>query len=277
MDLADDSDQAATPDLEQALILAGVVGMIDPPRVQAALAIADDNSATIVQAVREGRSIFDNIRNFLRCWLSSNMGEVLTVFLGMIGASVIGFGSGDLTGGNANAHAVVLPLLATQLLWINLVTDLGPALALGKDPPVGDLMARPPRHQTERLTDGRMWRDVFAVGLVTAALTLITMDIQLPGGLIEDSQSLTTARTAGFTVPVLASLFNCVCARSDTAKCLQTFLRQPLVVGCHRAVSTVASDSGSLAMVGRRLRHRVAELATLGHLRGEGQRGAVVQ
>ena len=217
MDLADDSDQAATPDLEQALILAGVVGMIDPPRVQAALAIADDNSATIVQAVREGRSIFDNIRNFLRCWLSSNMGEVLTVFLGMIGASVIGFGSGDLTGGNANAHAVVLPLLATQLLWINLVTDLGPALALGKDPPVGDLMARPPRHQTERLTDGRMWRDVFAVGLVTAALTLITMDIQLPGGLIEDSQSLTTARTAGFTVPVLASLFNCVCARSDTA------------------------------------------------------------
>ena len=145
------------------------------------------------------------------------MGEVLTVFLGVVGVGVIGFRSGDVTGGNANAHAVVLPLLATQLLWINLVTDLGPALALGIDPPVGDLMARPPRHQTERLIDGRMWRDVFAIGLETAALTLITMDMQLPGGLIEGSQSLTTARTAGCTVLVLASLFNCVCARSDTA------------------------------------------------------------
>ena len=101
------------------------------------------------------------------------MGEVLTVFLGVVGAGVIGFRSGDVTGGNANAHAVVLPLLATQLLWINLVTDLGPALALGIDTPVGDLMARPPRHQTERLIDGRMWRDVFAIGLVTSGLCVV--------------------------------------------------------------------------------------------------------
>jgi P-type Ca2+ transporter type 2C len=177
----------------------------------AKMILADDNFATIVQAVREGRAVFDNIRKFLRYLLSSNMGEVLTVFLGVVGASVIGLNSSD-----AQTHAVVLPLLATQLLWINLVTDLGPALALGVDPPVGELMARKPRPLTERLIDNRMWRDVMTIGLVTAVLTLLTMDIYLPGGLIAGSDKLTTARTAGFTVLVLASLFNCLCARSDS-------------------------------------------------------------
>jgi P-type Ca2+ transporter type 2C len=103
------------------------------------------------------------------------------------------------------------------LLWINLVTDLGPALALGVDPPVGDLMARKPRPLTERLIDGRMWRDVFEIGLVVAVLTLLTMDMHLPGGLIAGSDDLATARTAGFNVLVFASLFNCLNARSDTA------------------------------------------------------------
>jgi P-type Ca2+ transporter type 2C len=79
------------------------------------------------------------------------------------------------------------------------------------------LMARKPRPLTERLVDGRMWRDVFEIGLVTAVLTLMTMDIYLPGGLIEGSGNLTTARTAGFTVLVVASLFNCLSARSDSA------------------------------------------------------------
>ena len=80
--------------------------------------LADDNFATIVEAVREGRGIFDDIKKFLRYLLSSNMGEVLTVFLGVVLAGVIG-----LTGGS---EAVVLPLLATQILWINLITDSGP-------------------------------------------------------------------------------------------------------------------------------------------------------
>ena len=181
----------------------------------AKMILADDNFATIVHAVREGRSVFDNIRKFLRYLLSSNMGEVLTVFLGVVGASVIGLNSVS-----SSAHAVVLPLLATQLLWINLVTDLGPALALGVDPPMSDLMARKPRPLTERLVDTRMWQSVFEMGSVTALLALLTMDIYLPGGLIEGAgnegpESLITARTAGFTVLVMASLFNCLSARSD--------------------------------------------------------------
>ena len=177
----------------------------------AKMILADDNFATIVQAVREGRGIFDNIRKFLRYLLSSNMGEVLTVFLGVVGAGILG-----LTGSDAAAgHAVVLPLLATQILWINLVTDSGPALAMGVDPSSGDVMARPPRRRDERVIDARMWSGVIQVGAVMALATLLTIDLYLPGGLIEGTHTLDNARTAGFTVLVLAQLFNCFNARSD--------------------------------------------------------------
>jgi len=176
----------------------------------ARMILADDNFSTIVEAVREGRGIFDNIRKFLRYLLSSNMGEVLTVFLGVVGAGVIG-----LTGA-AGDEALALPLLATQVLWINLITDSGPALAMGIDPHSEDLMARPPRRAGKGAIDARMWRGVFAVGLVMALATLLTIDLYLPGGLVEGSQSLDQARTAGFTVLVCSQLFNCLNARSET-------------------------------------------------------------
>ncbi|HYE41731.1 MAG TPA: HAD-IC family P-type ATPase, partial [Ramlibacter sp.] len=117
-------------------IAMGITGT-EVTKEAARMILADDNFATIVEAVREGRRIFDNIRKFLRYLLSSNMGEVLTVFLGVVGAGVIGLsGAGE---------AVVLPLLATQILWINLITDSGPALAMGVDPETDDVMARRPR------------------------------------------------------------------------------------------------------------------------------------
>jgi len=174
----------------------------------AKMILADDNFATIVEAVREGRGIFDNIRKFLRYLLSSNMGEVLTVFLGVVLAGVIGLGG--------HGEAVVLPLLATQILWINLITDSGPALAMGVDPQTDDLMARKPRPLTERVIDARMWAGVIETGAVMAAATLLTIDLYLPGGLIEGTQNLDNARTAGFTVLVFAQLFNCFNARSET-------------------------------------------------------------
>jgi P-type Ca2+ transporter type 2C len=131
----------------------------------AKMILADDNFATIVQAVREGRAIFANIRKFLSYLLSSNMGEVLTVFFGVVGAGVLG-----LAGSDAGAsHAVVLPLLATQILWINLVTDSGPALAMGVDPSIGDVMTHPPRRRDARVIDMRMWSSVIQIGAVGAS------------------------------------------------------------------------------------------------------------
>ncbi len=174
----------------------------------AAMILADDNYATIVRAVREGRAIFDNIRKFLRYLLSSNMGEVLTVFLGVVLAGVIG-----LTG---EGETLVIPLLATQILWINLLTDTGPALAMGVDPQIDDVMGRPPRTPTERVIDARMWAGVILLGTVMAMATLFAIDLFLPGGLVEGSASLEVARTAGFTVLVLAQLYNCINARSET-------------------------------------------------------------
>ncbi len=171
--------------------------------------LGDDDFATIVAAVRQGRVIFDNIRKFLRYLLSSNMGEVLTVFLGVLGAGVIGLGTGS-------GETVVLPLLATQILWVNLVTDSTPALAMGVDPEIDDVMARRPRRLDAAAIDRRMWAGIMSVGLVMALVTLFTIDVFLPGGLIEGSDTLTVARTAGFTTLVLAQLFNSLNARSET-------------------------------------------------------------
>jgi P-type Ca2+ transporter type 2C len=196
----------------------------------AKMILADDNFATIVEAVREGRAILDNIRKFLRYLLSSNMGEVLTVFLGVVGASVIGLNSVDAASGGSSG-AVVLPLLATQLLWINLITDSAPALAIGVDPATDDLMARKPRHLNERLIDAAMWSGVIQNGLVIALVSLLTIDFYLPGGLIEGTSDLTTARTAGFTVLVLTSFFTCFTARSDTRSAFSHLFVNPWLWG----------------------------------------------
>nr|WP_245862843.1 cation-translocating P-type ATPase [Georgenia soli] len=171
--------------------------------------LGDDNFATIVAAVRQGRIIFDNIKKFLRYLLSSNMGEVFTVFLGVVLAGVIGLAG-------ASDDAVVVPLLATQILWINLVTDSGPALAMGVDPEIDDVMGRRPRRLSERIIDRHMWTGILSIGLVMGLATLATIDIFLPGGLVEGHDSLEVARTAGFTTLVVAQLFNAFNSRSET-------------------------------------------------------------
>jgi magnesium-transporting ATPase (P-type) len=189
----------------------------------AKMILADDNFATIVDAVREGRAIFENIRKFLRYLLSSNMGEVFTVFFGVVLASVIG-----LTG---TGEAVVLPLLATQILWINLITDSTPALAMGVDPAVDDVMSRKPRRLTDRVIDGRMWAGVIEIGAVMAVVTLLTIDLYLPDGLIEGSRDLDNARTAAFTTLVFAQLFNCFNARSENTSAFRHLFANPWLWG----------------------------------------------
>ncbi|HEX2063125.1 MAG TPA: cation-translocating P-type ATPase, partial [Acidimicrobiales bacterium] len=203
-------------------IAMGVTGT-DVTKEAAKMILADDNFATIVAAVREGRGIFANIRKFLRYLLSSNAGEVLTMLLGVLLAGVIGL---DDVGG-----AVAVPLLATQILWINLLTDAAPALAMGVDPPPDDVMSRPPRRLSDRVIDGEMTVGVVFVGLVMAVATLLALDIGLPGGLVDGSDDLTEARTMAFTTLVVAQLFNCFNARSDRVSAFHHLFTNPILWG----------------------------------------------
>ncbi|MEO7320297.1 MAG: cation-translocating P-type ATPase [Nitrosospira sp.] len=187
-------------------IAMGIMGT-DVSKQAADMILADDNFASIVAAVEEGRSIFSNIRKFLRYLLSSNIGEVLTMFFGVLLADAIGL--------KAEEQALVLPLLATQLLWINLVTDGAPALALGIDPPNADAMRKAPRPQGEGVITRRMWFSIVFVGVVMATGTLLVLDASLPGGFIEGSGSVRYAQTMAFTTLVFFSLFTVFNARSD--------------------------------------------------------------
>jgi Ca2+-transporting ATPase len=171
--------------------------------------LADDDFASIVAAVEEGRSIFDNVQRFLRFLLSSNTGEVLTMFLGVVLAGVIGLVPDEGT-------ALVVPLLATQILWINLLTDAAPALALGVEPADHDVMLRPPRDPRAAVIGRRAWRGILLLGAVMAASTLAVLDWALPGGLVTGpgaEQGLGRARTMAFTTLVLAQLANVFNAR----------------------------------------------------------------
>jgi Ca2+-transporting ATPase len=187
-------------------IAMGITGT-DVSKEVADMVLADDNFATIVAAVEEGRSIFSNIRKFLVFLLSSNIGEVMTMFFGVLLANVIGL--------RADEHGLALPLAATQILWINLVTDGAPALALGLDPADPEVMDQPPRPTGERVVTGRMWGGIVFVGAVMAAGTLLVLDAGLPGGLIDRPGNMRYAQTLAFTTLMLFQMFNIFNSRSD--------------------------------------------------------------
>jgi len=187
-------------------IAMGITGT-DVSKEAADMVLSDDNFASIVAAVEEGRAIFANIRKFLRYLLSSNIGEVMTMFFGVVFARQIGL---EIGGG-----AIVLPLLATQILWINLVTDGAPALALGVDPADEGLMERPPRPVGERVITPAMWRGIVFVGVIMAAGTLFVLDASLPGGFVDGTGDLRYAQTRAFTTLMLFQIFNVFNARSD--------------------------------------------------------------
>src|SRR5262249_19667256 len=122
-------------------------------REAADMVLADDNFASIVAAVREGRGIFDNIRKTLVYLLAGNTGELFV----MLGAALVG---------------LPLPLLPLHLLWINLVTDGLPALALAMDPPAEDVMLHPSRSSREPMLGRAEWLAVVLMGALEGGLTL---------------------------------------------------------------------------------------------------------
>ncbi len=142
------------PALKQADIgvAMGITGT-DVSKGAAAMVLTDDNFASIVSAVEEGRIIYDNIRKFIKYLLSSNVGEILVMFVALL-------------------VGLKLPLLAIQILWINLVTDGLPAIALGFEPAEPDVMRRRPRPRDESILAGGTGRHIAWVGVLIAALTL---------------------------------------------------------------------------------------------------------
>lgn len=169
----------------------------DVAKESADLVLTDDNFATIVAAIEEGRGIFDNIRKFLRYLLATNAGEILTLFLGV--ALTV-----RSTGHNGE---LLLPLLAVQILWINLVTDGAPALALGLEPPSGEVMARAPFPAKGKMIDHAMLSDI---GIIAAVMAAGTLSLFFTAG-----GSVEYRRTLAFTTLVLYQLFNSFQARSS--------------------------------------------------------------
>jgi Ca2+-transporting ATPase len=176
----------------------GITGT-DVAKEAADLVLTDDNFATIIAAVEEGRAIFDNIRKFLRYLLATNFGEILTLFFGVVLSTVLQKQLGQ---------ELLLPLLAVQVLWINLVTDGAPALALGLDPPAQDIMRRVPLPAGSKVVDAPMVMDIGIVAVVMAAGTLGMFFGHDGEGDIELVQTL------AFTTLILFQLVNALNARS---------------------------------------------------------------
>ncbi len=171
----------------------------DVTRESSALVLADDNFASIVAAIEEGRNIYDNIRKFIRYLLSCNIGEILAIFLGM----VFGF---------------PLPLLPIQILWVNLVTDGLPALALGVDPGDKEVMERPPRHPKESIFSNGLQTKIIIQGVLIGLSTLGAFLL----GYYWEGGSLAEARTMAFTTLVLAQLIFVFACRSERHSLWQT-------------------------------------------------------
>ena len=185
-------------------IAMGLVGT-DVAKEAAEMILLDDNFATIVRAIREGRIIYDNIRKFFRYTLSSNAGEIWTIFL-------------------APFFGLPIPLLPIHILWINLITDGAPGLALASEPGEQGIMRRPPYPPDEGLFARGMWQQIVWIGLLMGASCLVTQKIAIDAGW--------HWQTMVFTVLCCSQLLNALAIRSESRSLFQQGLLSnlPLLV-----------------------------------------------
>ncbi len=180
-------------------IAMGITGT-DVAKEASDMVLADDNFATIVSAVKQGRIIFNNLRKFIYFMLSCNISEVLIVFIAM----VAGF---------------PLPLAASQILWINLITDGVPALALGMDPPEIDIMEHPPRNADDNILTASRQFNLALHGLIITAgglASFLLAHYLLGYSWADKSIGLDMSRTVLFTTIVLTQVFHSYNLRSET-------------------------------------------------------------
>lgn len=156
----------------------------DVARQASDMVLADDNFATIVSAVEEGRNIYDNVRKAIKFLFSGNVGEVLAIFIGIM-------------------LNLPLPLIAIQILWVNLITDSLPSLALGMDPPDKGLMKRKPRRRSEGVINRMMLLDIALIGVVIGIGTLGIFYMMMPAG-------IDYARTMAFATLVIFQMWNVI-------------------------------------------------------------------
>ena len=186
----------------------GITGT-DVAKNSADMILMDDNFATIVSAVEEGRIIYSNIRKFVAFLLSCNVGEILVIFLiSLIPNSVV--------------PGIAAPLTAIQLLWLNLITDSFPALALGREKGEPNIMKIPPRSKDEPIINKAMKVTIAgqAVAIFVTVATAFISALLTKGGIFFDASGeaeiLKGARTVAFATLILAELFRAFAARSES-------------------------------------------------------------
>jgi Ca2+-transporting ATPase len=168
----------------------GITGT-DVTKQAADLVLLDDNFATLVSAVEQGRGIYSNIRKFVRYLLSCNIGEVLTMFLGII-------------------MGMPMVLLPTQILLVNLVTDGLPAVALGIEPVSPDEMKKPPRKASDSFFAGGLMGKIIFRGILIGLLTLGVFSV-----IISQTNDINIARTAALLTLVLSQLMHVFECKSE--------------------------------------------------------------
>jgi len=176
----------------------------DVAKEASSLVLSDDNYSTIVAAIEEGRGIYENIRKFIRYLLASNVGEILTMFLAMM-------------------MGMPLPLVPIQILWVNLVTDGLPAMALGVDQPEKELMQQKPRNARESIFARRLGWKIISRGTLIGLCTLAAFWIVLQEN-PDEAAHLVKAQTVAFATLVMAQLIHVFDCRSSRS----IFHRNPL-------------------------------------------------